>query len=185
MYFAPVRRPNPDLPGFYSKARRFAKLLAGGFSLLLSGLLIGCESAGAKPLRQSESRAPSSDVGKVAAWRDAEYITAQGSQRVAVAGSGESMAPVFGENTMLVIQQVPFEDLAAGMIVAYRNHRGLAVVHRLVEQTRRGDWRVQGLNNATLDWETVTRDNLLGVVYASLAHEAGPPTFGPPPAGRP
>ncbi|HEX2100918.1 MAG TPA: S24/S26 family peptidase, partial [Candidatus Synoicihabitans sp.] len=77
------------------------------------------------------------------------------------------------------------DQLAVGMMVAYRNQRGFVVVHRLVARTRQGDWRVQGLNNAALDRETVTRQNLLGVVYVSLAHEGEPPTFGPTPAPRP
>jgi hypothetical protein len=44
------------------------------------------------------------------------------------------------------------------------------VVHQILEKKSRG-WRVQGLNNETEDLDFVTRDNLLGVIYASFAAE--------------
>ncbi|MBL9208255.1 MAG: S24/S26 family peptidase [Opitutaceae bacterium] len=78
------------------------------------------------------------------------------------------MAPVFGDATLLVIEKVQFERLQPGMTVAYQNDRGRRVVHQLLEPTASG-WRVQGLNNESADRDRVTRENLIGVVYASLA----------------
>ncbi len=68
---------------------------------------------------------------------------------------------------MLVISAVPYDTLQAGMTVAYRNLRGVEVVHKLIEKTYRG-WRVEGLNNEEADFELVTPQNLIGVVYATL-----------------
>jgi hypothetical protein len=54
------------------------------------------------------------------------------------------------------------------MQVGYVNEAGQRVVHVLLSQDARG-WRVQGLNNDSMDQERVTRYNLIGVVYASFA----------------
>ncbi|MBP7141009.1 MAG: hypothetical protein KBA71_03815 [Opitutaceae bacterium] len=77
------------------------------------------------------------------------------------------MAPVFNEDTILVIAKVPFQELQPGMKVAYLSREGRQVVHQLVDRTPDG-WRVRGINNGEIDSERVTARNLLGVVYASL-----------------
>lgn len=113
---------------------------------------------------------PSTDVSRVQAWKDAERVAQMGEGRVSAAGSGGSMQPVFGDNTMIVISKIAYEDLKPGMTVAYMNKKGHQVVHQILEKKAKG-WRVQGLNNETEDLELVTRENLLGVVYASFAAE--------------
>ena len=126
----------------------------------------------------SPTTAPSSDVRRIAAWQDAEAIAAAGEGRSAATGRGESMAPIFGDTTMLVLTALPYDQLEPGMLVSYRNAKGIQVVHRLVERTKRGEWRVQGINNAQEDWDHVTPTNYLGVVYAALAHEPKKPADG-------
>jgi hypothetical protein len=56
------------------------------------------------------------------------------------------------------------------MTVAYLNRRGHQVVHQIIAKEAVG-WRVQGLNNEIEDLDRVTRENLLGVIYASFAAE--------------
>ncbi|MGA3008306.1 MAG: hypothetical protein ABSE59_10490, partial [Opitutaceae bacterium] len=80
--------------------------------------------------------------------------------------------------TMLVINAVPYETLKPGMTVAYRNSRGVEVVHKLIGKLAHG-WRVAGLNNEEADRELVTPDNLIGVVYATLNYDAGEDDDGP------
>ncbi|MBP8257192.1 MAG: hypothetical protein KAX37_07685 [Opitutaceae bacterium] len=77
------------------------------------------------------------------------------------------MAPVFTEDTILVVAKSRYQDLQPGMKVAYMSHDGRQVVHQLVDRTPDG-WRVRGINNGEIDSERVTSRNLLGVVYASL-----------------
>ena len=75
------------------------------------------------------------------------------------------MMPVFGEETRVVVVPIAFEDLAPEMMVAYRDRQGNLVVHQL--HSRQGNrWTAVGINNPNLDPEPVTRDNLVGVVYA-------------------
>jgi hypothetical protein len=117
---------------------------------------------------EAETKAPpTADVGKLQAWHDTEMLANRGLGRSAAAGAGTSMLPIYGDNTMLVISAVPYDSLQRGMTVAYRNRRGVEVVHKLIEKVS-GGWRVEGLNNDEEDPELVTPINLIGVVYATL-----------------
>ena len=123
------------------------------------------------PPREATAKlVPSTNTTRVQAWKDAELVAGMGEGRVSAAGSGGSMQPVFGSNTMVVISKIAYDDLKAGMTVAYLNRKGHQVVHQILEKKSRG-WRVQGLNNETEDLDFVTRENLLGVIYASFAAE--------------
>lgn len=143
----------------------------------LASLLTGCETipdpgategiSSGRPT-QTDKASPTANVTRLQAWKDAEMLTARGRGRVSAVGAGKSMAPIYGESTMLVIAPIDYGQLEPGMNVAYANRRGFRVVHQLLEKTARG-WRVKGLNNEWEDAEYVTRDNLVGVVYASLS----------------
>ena len=87
-------------------------------------------------------------------------------------GAGESMAPVYGDGSVLVTRPIDYRQLRAGMTVVYVSIEGHRVAHRLIRLEDHG-WRAQGINNDTPDAELVTPENLVGVVYASLAQEAG------------
>lgn len=113
---------------------------------------------------------PRVDVSRHQAWRDAEALAALDPNRLTVIGAGASMRPVYGENTVLVLQKIPYESLTPGMNVAYRNEAGRVVLHRLVAKDPAG-WRAAGLNNPVEDAERVTPENVLGIVYASFANE--------------
>ena len=137
--------------------------------LAVLAALSGCtETASVSP---EIKPAPATDVGKLQAWKDAERVASHDDGRVTVIGSGESMKPIYGENTVLVISKIDYSSLKPGMQVAYINEIGHRVVHVLLNEDARG-WRVQGLNNADEDSERVTRYNLIGVVYASFATDA-------------
>ncbi len=130
--------------------------------------LVGC--AGLPEAPAPKRPTPATDVSRLQAWKDAERVAAKDDGRITVIGSGESMRPIYGENTVLVLSKIGYEDLAAGMQVGYVNKSGRSIVHVLREKDADG-WKVQGLNNDALDRERVTRYNLIGVVYASFATE--------------
>lgn len=114
--------------------------------------------------------APSSTVDKVQAWKDASKVAERKQGGIALIGGGESMNPVFGENTMLVVKPIDFEKLKAGMIVVFINRHGRRVAHVLVKKER-GGWVAQGYNNQETDGELVTPQNLVGFVYANISSE--------------
>ena len=71
--------------------------------------------------------------------------------------------------------------------MAYRNQRGVRVVHRLVVKLADG-WRIIGINNDRVDDDVVTRENLIGVIYASFNYDTDEPPRTPdrkpaPPTG--
>ncbi len=78
---------------------------------------------------------------------------------------GISMAPIYGENTRVVLAPIVFEELKVDMIVAYRNRRGQLVVHQIVNKIGK-KWLARGINNRTFDRDRVSEKNLVGVVYA-------------------
>ncbi|WP_043588595.1 S24 family peptidase [Geminisphaera colitermitum] len=152
-------------------------LQAAGLVVGLAVGLGGCASepsgpaAGVASVAGEWSGAPSVDVSRWQAWRDAEKVAAAGPDRFAVIGSGDSMQPVYGDRTVLVLQRVDYATLQPGMQVAYRNRAGRMVVHRLLKAVQ-GGWQAMGLNNTVPDAELVTEVNLIGIVYASFANDS-------------
>jgi hypothetical protein len=141
-------------------------------ALLAMGAAGGCASAPPPPppVPAPPRVPPTANVTIDQAWDDAKMVAARAPGRMPVMGTGISMQPVYGDNTLLVISPIAYEQLRAGMTVAYRNSQGVRVVHRLVEKVDDG-WKVMGLNNAAVDGELVTRRNLIGVIYASFNYE--------------
>lgn len=144
---------------------RFSLLFPWSFSCLVFVGLSGCAEV---PVATAPKPAPSTDVGRSQAWKDAEQVVGRDEERISVIGSGDSMRPIYGENTVLVLTKIDYRDLKPGMQVGYVNKAGRRIVHVLLAQDPRG-WKVQGLNNEIVDEERVTRFNLIGVVYASFA----------------
>ena len=152
------------------KSRYRARFAVWSIFTIFAASVAGCASGSSVPGRVA-TPPPSVGVGKNQAWRDAEALAALDPSRLTVIGSGESMKPVYGENTVLVLQRVDFGGLAEGMNVAYRNETGRVVLHRLVAKEGARSWRVRGLNNEAEDRERVTPENLLGIVYAAFAND--------------
>ena len=135
------------------------------------GLLLGgCGTTAPTVAPPPAQPAPTANVQKIQAWKDAEMLAARDPGRTALVGGGTSMNPVYGDNTMLVTVPIDFKDLQAGMYVVYLNRNNRRVAHRLVAKESKG-WRAQGLNNPEEDNDLVTPENLIGVIYASLTHE--------------
>jgi len=154
--------------------RRKSRFLAAFLCATAPGILFFSAAGCVSPARDLPGRVappPGAAVSKSAAWRDAEALAALDPSRLTVIGSGESMKPVYGENTVLVLQRVSFDALAEGMNVAYRQESGRMVLHRLVAKEGPRSWRARGLNNEIEDRERVTPENLLGIVYAAFAND--------------
>ena len=142
-----------------------------GIGLLLSACTQAPKTAAFANKAALKAHNPSSNVERLETWRDAKRLADTSDEQVVLVGQGESMAPLFGDNTILVINEIDFDKLEPGMDVAYLNKQGRRVVHRLKAQDAIGNWIVQGINNDAEDESRVTRSNLMGVVYASFVHE--------------
>lgn len=88
-------------------------------------------------------------------------------------GSGNSMLPLYKDQTVVVTQKVAVADLKAGMTAVYIGDQGRAVAHVLVKKTSDG-WIAMGVGNATCDTTPVTADNLLGVVIKAYQPTVSP-----------
>ena len=180
-YFPPARQVKVFTRNSRKRAGVAARpaALIAAWSVLAAACLLGAGFASAPdPAAVREPAvSPSADVNVDQAWRDAKAVAARGPGRMPAVGTGTSMEPVFGEDTLLVISPIAYDDLRPGMTVAYRNKRGVRVVHRLVVKLADG-WRIRGLNNDRVDNDVVTRENLIGVIYASFNYD----TDEPPPA---
>lgn len=151
------------------KLRQVCRISALGLGFVLA--LGGCASVPEVAEVGSAVPPPRVDVTRNQAWRDAEVVAALDPARLTVIGAGASMRPIYGENTVLVLQKIPYESLQPGMNVAYRSDRGGLVLHRLIALDA-GGWRAGGLNNETEDKGRVTPHNLLGIVYAAFSNDA-------------
>jgi signal peptidase I len=144
-------------------ARSFLFFATAGWSVLMAG----CASHA-----QTTARPRVSNGSRREVWQDAELLAAREPGREVLFGAGESMAPVYGDGSVLVTRPIDYRQLRPGMTVVYINVEGRRVAHRLIRQEDHG-WRAQGINNAAPDSDLVTPENLVGVVYASLAQDAG------------
>lgn len=75
-----------------------------------------------------------------------------------------------GDNTILIIKPVSFDELDEGMIVAYRDKDANRIVHQSVLKAD-VNGIAKGWNNKVVDDEYVTKDNLIGVVLGVLYYE--------------
>jgi len=164
--------PVNPLPFRRSLFREWKRLGAAWLGVLVTGATFAAAAdKPSAPASQGKGTltTPAANVTKLQAWKDAEMIASLAPGRTEVIGAGDSMKPVYGENTILVISKISFDELKPGMSVVYTNRRGHHVVHQALTREAAG-WRVQGINNDRADADRVTRENLLGVVYASLSY---------------
>tara|TARA_B100001248_G_C27396994_1_gene466265 strand:+ start:3355 stop:3798 length:444 start_codon:yes stop_codon:yes gene_type:complete len=129
--------------------------------------LTGCRNTTSTKYHQPKAQAPKSSVNSHKTFKAARVVETSQEGRSTGVGHGSSMAPLYSDNTVLVIHPIDYEDLEPGMIVAYRHSSGNRVVHRLIR--KKGiHWISAGLNNIKQDQDLVTPRNLIGVVYASF-----------------
>jgi hypothetical protein len=142
-------------------------LLVPSLILTLFGILLlgGCQTT-PEPAQDS----PRSTLDARSAVRLASQLEYFNPELTAALGMGDSMAPLYGENTVVLIGPIDFDDLGKGMNVAYRNNRQQIVIHQLMRKDGPA-WVAKGINNPNEDREKVTRANILGVVYTVIYSE--------------
>ena len=78
-------------------------------------------------------------------------------------GSGNSMLPLYKDQTVVVTQKVAVPDLRTGMTAVFIGDQGRPVAHVLVRQTSEG-WIAMGVGNERPDSTPVGSANLIGIV---------------------
>ncbi len=135
----------------------------------------GCAGLGAPVSLATVSRMspPPEDAGPVSASaRAAQYVASHPGTQIAL-GSGDSMMPLYRDNTMIVIRKVPMAQLKRGMTVVYISREGWPIAHALVERNDDG-WVAMGLHNPDCHPETVRGANYVGVVVKAFQSQVNP-----------
>lgn len=117
-------------------------------------------------------------------WRRAGELAGLTPRAFVLAGSGESMQPLYAPGTILVMQHCAYDKLQPGQTVLYRSKAGKVVAHVLITKARDG-WRATGLNNRIHDMEPVVSDNFVGVVVAAFQPLPGSRNLQVASVGRP
>ncbi len=87
-------------------------------------------------------------------------------------GSGKSMLPYYGDNSVLIIETASYNKLKMDMSVVYRDRNGDLVGHLLQEKFG-NDWYARGFNNKKQDPQVVTERNYVGVIFGILSGLSG------------
>jgi hypothetical protein len=106
-------------------------------------------------------------------WKEAELVAKQVPRSRTVIGHGASMAPLYPPGTVLVLQELHWENLRPGMTVIYSKNPENPyhmVAHALLKRED-DEWLAQGLANEQPDRTRVNRDNYLGTVVAAFRQE--------------
>ena len=106
------------------------------------------------------------------AIRDAEKVAELSESWRVMRGAGNSMLPLYGENSVLLVEMTDFEYLGAGMIAVYRDTNGDLVAHQVRGRARDG-WITQGINNRREDPSPVTTLNFVGTLFGVLNASEG------------
>ena len=155
----------------FSRCCGTALVLAGGIVTLLAES--GCATqtswsvAAVCTVATAVSPVPE-PVAPREAWRLAEDYARVHPRCEVLVGSGDSMLPLYGDRTVLVVERVPMGKWRMGMTVIFVGESGWPVAHTLLDQTPRG-WRTMGLGNRALDRTTVRSDNYIGTVVKAFA----------------
>lgn len=118
--------------------------------------------------------APYSNVTTDKALSEAEWLISVNRGWEVFRAKGDSMHPVYGENSLLLISHTTFENLREGMIALYVDGDGDIVGHRLTQRDASG-WRAKGTFSNRIDPNTIHPANYVGVV-AAVMHTSGSST---------
>jgi hypothetical protein len=88
-------------------------------------------------------------------------------------GSGDSMLPLYKDQTVVVTQRVAVPELKTGMTAVFVGDQGRPVAHVLIRQTSDG-WIAMGVGNEKPDSTPVNAANLLGIVVKAYQPSVTP-----------
>ncbi len=143
-----------DIRGMQKKSRKdLLKLI----SAIAATALLGLSSIQAAPTGKTT-------ISFEKALHDANKVAAMKSSWSVMLGAGNSMTPLYGENSVLVVEKASFTQLSVGMVAVYKDSEGSLVAHPLTAKTG-SDWVARGINNRGEDPERVSAENFVGVVF--------------------
>jgi len=130
------------------------------------GLLAGCH----EPAVLQAKLSPPVALITRDPWKEAALVAARVPLSSVVIGHGHSMDPLYPEGTVLVLQQLRWENLRAGMTAIYNKdpENPYHMVAHVLLKREENEWLAQGLANDRPDKVLVTADNYTGTVVAAF-----------------
>ena len=146
-------------------------------SLLGLGSLVGSGCASMDRPVSLETASQMSPLPTIASLADAtrlakSYVAEHAGAQIAL-GSGDSMLPLYKNNTVIVVAPTPMAALQRGMTVVFVSAEGWPVAHVLVEKRADG-WVTMGLNNPGCDAHLMSVANYVGVVARAYQLDENP-----------
>ena len=120
----------------------------------------------------SDAITPNTIVTFERAIIDAERLVSLNNDWKIMRGSGRSMLPYYGDNSVLIVETASYNKLQMGMSVIYRDSNGDLVGH-LLQGKSGNDWYARGFNNKKQDPQLVTERNYVGVIFGILSGISG------------
>lgn len=80
-------------------------------------------------------------------------------------GSGKSMLPYYGDDSVLIIETASYNKLKMGTSVVYRD-RNVNLVGHLLQENFGNDWYACSVNNKKQDPQVITERNYISVILA-------------------
>jgi hypothetical protein len=113
----------------------------------------------------SDAITPNTIVTFERAIIDAERLVSLNNDWKIMRGSGRSMLPYYGDNSVLIVETASYNKLQMGMSVIYRGHS--------LQGKSGNDWYARGFNNKKQDPQLVTERNYVGVIFGILSGISG------------
>ncbi len=101
-----------------------------------------------------------------------QYVSGHPGSDFAI-GSGNSMLPLYSDHDVIILERPALSELKLGQTVVFMGENGVPVAHLLVNHTSRG-WSTMGMDNSTIDPETLSEGRYVGVVVKAY-HPTGSP----------
>ncbi|WP_309398807.1 hypothetical protein [Cerasicoccus maritimus] len=109
----------------------------------------------------------STNVSLQQAISDGQKVAERNAGWEVMLGGGQSMAPYFGNGSVLLVDEAPMSKLKPGMMVVFEDEAGDLVGHWLM-RNEDGRWITRGVNNRRDDPGSLNAHNYRGVIFGVL-----------------
>lgn len=111
------------------------------------------------------SASPKSSAPFDKALQDAESIAGLKPSWSVMRTLGPSMGDFFGDNSLILVQDIEFASIRPGMLIVYETATGDRIAHQVVQRDGESV-RAMGVNNIRMDPAPIGADRIVGAVFA-------------------
>ncbi len=144
------------------------------FSLLFTGCSTVAPAVSGLPMDEIAKYSPAPEVVSPfdAIEGAKKYVSAHPGSDYSI-GSGNSMAPLYRDHSVIVTERKELGSLHVGQTVVFMGSQGVPVAHTLIARSGSG-WVTMGLGNAEPDQGVLTDAAYMGVVVRAYQATGSP-----------